>query len=260
MAKKEECIVCKRAKMGGYAGEIKCTFYGRKPQFDETACSNFVDAGEVVCNLDKPKPSKKTAADIINEHKQQEADLREEIRKKYNIEGDISEEQYQQLRTIYLEEGNTTPTTNSPKVSKYGLEKEYSKKTVWTIISLVILVALGAYMIIKNNVFSVSEQGAMRYTVKMANDCIFPAKSVRIFECTENGDRIRENEFALEPGDSKTFTSKPQTRKIKVYITIITPINFSGQSGWLPLVYYLSPNENNVIMIDNNLELSRFEP
>lgn len=120
--------------MGSYAGEIKCTFYGRKPQFDETPCSNFVDAGEVVCNLDKPKPqlvpSRNTAADIINEHIQQEADLRDEIRKKYNIEGDISEEQYKQLCAIYKEEEKNTAT---PNVEKKKTKQTINKETVWII-------------------------------------------------------------------------------------------------------------------------------
>ena len=41
MAKQEECSKCKRAKQGGYAGEIKCSFYGRKPQFDDSPCPSF---------------------------------------------------------------------------------------------------------------------------------------------------------------------------------------------------------------------------
>lgn len=43
MAKQEECSKCKRAKQGGYAGEIKCSFYGRKPLFDDSPCSNFLN-------------------------------------------------------------------------------------------------------------------------------------------------------------------------------------------------------------------------
>lgn len=43
MAKQEECSKCKRAKQGSFAGEIKCSFYGRKPQFDGNACPNYWD-------------------------------------------------------------------------------------------------------------------------------------------------------------------------------------------------------------------------
>ncbi|MBP5546366.1 MAG: hypothetical protein J6X59_03680 [Bacteroidales bacterium] len=43
MAKQEECSKCKRAKQGGYAGEIKCSFYGRKPVFDDSPCSSFLN-------------------------------------------------------------------------------------------------------------------------------------------------------------------------------------------------------------------------
>ena len=50
MAKQEECSKCKRAKQGGYAGEIKCSFYGRKPVFDDSPCSSFLNVnGDVKC-------------------------------------------------------------------------------------------------------------------------------------------------------------------------------------------------------------------
>lgn len=40
MAKQEECTMCKKAKQNGY-GEIKCSFYGRKPQFDDSPCPHY---------------------------------------------------------------------------------------------------------------------------------------------------------------------------------------------------------------------------
>lgn len=43
MAKQEECSKCKRAKQGGYADEIKCSFYGRKPLFDNSPCPSFLN-------------------------------------------------------------------------------------------------------------------------------------------------------------------------------------------------------------------------
>lgn len=40
MANQTECTICTKAKQGGY-GEIKCSFYGRKPQFDDTPCPHY---------------------------------------------------------------------------------------------------------------------------------------------------------------------------------------------------------------------------
>lgn len=51
MAKQEECSKCKRAKQGSFAGEIKCSFYGRKPQFDGNTCPNYWDE-----NIEKKCP------------------------------------------------------------------------------------------------------------------------------------------------------------------------------------------------------------
>ena len=52
MAKQEECSKCKRAKQGGYAGEVKCSFYGRKPQFDGNLCTEFISTNSI--NQDSP--------------------------------------------------------------------------------------------------------------------------------------------------------------------------------------------------------------
>ena len=80
----------------------------QKSQVEDTLCPNIKDSGDARSNLEEqktqPAPSPKTAADIINEHKQKEDDLREIIRKKYNIVGDISDEQYKQLIEIFKQE------------------------------------------------------------------------------------------------------------------------------------------------------------
>lgn len=63
------------------------------------------------CNTPLIKP-KRTAEDIINEHKhkeelvkeQNEEILKEAVRKRYNVVGDISDEQYKQLIEIYKDE------------------------------------------------------------------------------------------------------------------------------------------------------------
>ena len=102
----------------------------------------------------------------------------------------------------------------------------------------------------------------MQYTVSISDDFIFPVKTIKVFECIENGDKVHENEFVIGAGDSKTFTAQPKVQKVKVYVSLRDPLSpFKGEyNGWLPLVYYLSPDENKVIRIDNDIEQHRHEP
>ncbi len=39
MAKKEECLQCTKIRHSAYG--LKCSFYGRQPEFDETSCSHY---------------------------------------------------------------------------------------------------------------------------------------------------------------------------------------------------------------------------
>lgn len=39
MAKKEECLQCTRIRHSAYG--MKCSFYGRQPEFDETSCTHY---------------------------------------------------------------------------------------------------------------------------------------------------------------------------------------------------------------------------
>ena len=102
----------------------------------------------------------------------------------------------------------------------------------------------------------------MKYTVSFSDDFCFPVKGITVFECAENGDKIYENRFMSGTGKSETFTAQPQARKIKLYLSLtdFTDPFGSGFNGWLPLVYYLSPNEPQVVRIDNHVQLSRAEP
>lgn len=104
----------------------------------------------------------------------------------------------------------------------------------------------------------------MRYTVSFSDDFAFPVKSIIVFECAENGDKIYENEFVSGRGESKTFTAQPHAKKVKVYLSLTNILDLDpfskGINGWLPLVYYLSPNETKVIRIDNHVRRSQFEP
>ena len=110
----------------------------------------------------------------------------------------------------------------------------------------------------------------MKYTVSVDKDFLFIVNgrdythgaSFKVFECAENGDKIYQNDFIVEEGSSKTFTAKANVQKVKVYVTMGNPLGKIGEEfcGWLPLVYYLSPNESKHISIDNYVELHRSEP
>lgn len=108
----------------------------------------------------------------------------------------------------------------------------------------------------------VEELTPMKYTIHFTDDFAFSVKSVNVFECTENGDKIYQNAFVSGRGESKTFTAQPETKKVKVYLSLVNPLEpfGSGYNGWLPLVYYLSPNEPKIIQIDNHVQQIRMEP
>ena len=40
MAKEEECRQCTKCKIGSY-GSLKCSFYGRQPEFNDSSCQKF---------------------------------------------------------------------------------------------------------------------------------------------------------------------------------------------------------------------------
>ena len=110
----------------------------------------------------------------------------------------------------------------------------------------------------------------MKYTVSVDKDFLFIVNghdythgaSFKVFECADNGDKIYQNDFIVEEGSSKTFTAQAHVQKVKVYVTMGNPLGKIGEEfgGWLPLVYYLSPNESKQISIDNHVELHRSEP
>ena len=91
MAKKEECTVCKKAKTGGYAGEIKCSFYGRKPQFDGNSCTAFISANSL--NQDSP-------TNVVGENGVDYSNL-------FVIENDEFDGIHRVTSRYYLEESNT---------------------------------------------------------------------------------------------------------------------------------------------------------
>ena len=141
-------------------------------------------------------------------------------------------------------------------------------KRGWIIIGIVfVLLFLVAGIVFRNHKtnnddYGISHKSApMQYTVSFSDDFLFPVKGIIVYECTENGDKIFENEFISGKGQSKTFTAQPQTQKIKVYLSLQDPLTIQGEyNGWLPLVYYLSPDEIKVIRIDNHVKQQRIEP
>lgn len=121
-----------------------------------------------------------------------------------------------------------------------------------------------------NNAKDEITNAQMKYTVSVDKDFLFIVNghdythgaSFKVFECADNGDKIYQNDFVVEEGSSKTFTAQAHVQKVKVYVTMGNPLGKIGEEfgGWLPLVYYLSPNESKQISIDNNVELHRSEP
>jgi len=133
----------------------ECPFCGFSPNGKTVICPNRLCGKEVsdkfdhcpFCHTKLIKPTK-TAEDIINEYKhkadnqrkQEEDELRDIIRKRYNIEGDITEEQYKQLIDIYEQEnGNRIlPQKND--------DSPISKRNRWTI--PIILSTLVVFLVI----------------------------------------------------------------------------------------------------------------
>lgn len=115
-----------------------------------------------------------------------------------------------------------------------------------------------------------AKQEPMQYTVSVDDNFIFPVDlgdrfesgaNFRVFECTENGDKIYQNDFVVLKGSSKTFTAQPNVQKVKVYLSFLNILDPREKyEGWLPLVYYLTPNNNKEIHVDLHVELSHFEP
>lgn len=128
----------------------ECPFCGFTPNSKTVICPNRLCGKEVsdefdhcpFCHTQLIKPTK-TADDIINEHKQKEDNLRNAIKKQYNIAGDISEEQYQQLKEIYLKEYNTNQLAK-------GSTSKHSHAWIAYLFGLFLVVALGLLIILPN--------------------------------------------------------------------------------------------------------------
>ena len=82
--------------------------------------------------------------------------------------------------------------------------------------------------------------------------------SVSIYEINDNNDKINMTESVVRIGESKTFTAGQNVSKIKVHIGYAQ--GFDWVEGWLPITYYLQPNQPREILIKNFMTLSRSEP
>lgn len=62
MAKKEECLQCTKIRHSAYG--LKCSFYGRQPEFDETSCSHYdglhIETVKKDPPIETPKQKKET--------------------------------------------------------------------------------------------------------------------------------------------------------------------------------------------------------
>lgn len=240
MAKQEECSNCKRAKQGSYAGEIKCTFYGRKPLFDDSPCPSFFN-GYIKCPEcgKEVLPSKKVCPNCG-------CPLKEDSPQKSNITQPDNASQ------------NTTNTTKkSNKTPLYAL---------LLILGIGALIGLPVYFL---NNGGLTQKDAT-YTIRI--DDIFrynggavTEMDVTVYECNESGATVYENNITFKADDSRDFVAHNGTKLIKVHVTIhaITPdiyAPYKKQSSWVPMAYALNPDENTVVTIDRQTDLSNVQP
>ncbi len=243
MAKQEECSKCKRAKQGGYAGEIKCSFYGRKPLFDDSPCSNFLNVNIKCpeCGQEVP-PSEKVCPNCG-------CPMKEESPQKSNITQPDNASQ------------NTTNISNTTKKSN-----KIPLYTLLIILGLGVLIGLPVYFLSNGGLI----QKDARYTIRI--DDIFrynggavTEMDVTVYECNESGATVYENNITFKADGSRDFVAQNGTKLIKVHVTIhaITPdiyAPYKKQSSWVPMAYALNPDENTVVTIDRQTDLSNVQP
>ena len=68
------------------------------------------------------------------------------------------------------------------------------------------------------------------------------AETVRIFECTDNGDKIFNSSVECKKGYEETFTAQPNVSKVKITIG----------SKWVQQVFLLKKGGNTTITIDGS--------
>lgn len=76
------------------------------------------------------------------------------------------------------------------------------------------------------------------------------AETVRIFECTDNGDKIFNSSVECKKGYEETFTAQPNVSKVKITIG----------SKWVQQVFLLKKGGNTTITIDGSTVVGPNEP
>ena len=79
--------------------------------------------------------------------------------------------------------------------------------------------------------------------------------NVKLFECTENGDKIKTNTLnSIEPGRRYDFTASDKAVKVKVYLAM------GNSPRWVQQVYYLNMGSNTVIELTDDSVVGTKEP
>ena len=233
---------------------INCTSCGKqynKDAFDECPFCGFPANGKTVicpnrlcgkeistkfdncpfCHTPLIKP-KRTAEDIINEykHKEREEDLRDAIRKQYNIDGDISEDQYGQLREIYLKEhGNRNDATK-----KENLSGQRNGSVGWII---GILAALIIFVII---FFAAGGGHSKTYNEYMSR---IKTRETSINRATSLFDMAKLDERILPLGALDDLTDGDEKRAVRMAHDKVWDL-FETKCRQLAIGYYLLTSED----------------
>lgn len=216
----------KKKQESGYNGENKTV-----------KCPNRLCGKEVsdkfdycpFCHTLLIKPTK-TAEDIINERKRKEDDLRDAIRKQYNIDGDISEEQYGQLREIYLKEYGNRNDANK-KESPSG---QRNGSVGWVI---GIVVALIIFLII---FFAAGGGHSKTYNEYMSR---IKTREASINRATSLFDMAKLNERILPLGALDDLTDGDEKRAVRLAHDEVWDL-FETKCRQLAIGYYLLTSEN----------------
>ena len=88
------------------------------------------------------------------------------------------------------------------------------------------------------------------YTFVFNASPIWGETPVILFECDDNGDKIKNNSIECEKGYRRTFTASQNAEKIKVYLN----------SRWVQQVYPLNKGGNITIEINGSTIIGNEEP
>lgn len=242
MAKQEECSKCTNARKESRSKEVRCSFYGRVPQYDEQPCSHFSCNTQQCpeCGKEVP-PSEKVCPNCG-------CPLKEESPQKSNItQSDISSQ-------------NTTNTTKkSNKTPLYAL---------LLILGIGALIGLPVYFLNNGGLTQKDATYTIRIDDIFKHNCgLVTEMNVTVYECNESGATVYENNITFKDDGSRNFVAHNGTKSIKIHVkvhgidpTTIAIYAYKTQSGWVPMAYALNPNMNTVVTIDRQTDWSNVQP